>query len=105
LASRRPIVEGRPYRVRNRVNILGAVMSEKIISLMAYVKRFPKDFKSGKALTHMVQKRRKMLNYLMRTDYHYYKWVCAEYGIPEAFPLYAHHKTHFRGKVNALQGI
>lgn len=80
-------------------------MSEKIISLMTYVKRFPKDFKSGKALTLMVQRRRSMLNYLMRTDFNYYRWVCTEYGIPEAFPKYAHHQTNFRGQVNCQQGI
>lgn len=80
-------------------------MSEKIISLMAYVKRFPKDFKTGRALTKIVQKRRNMLNYLMRTDYHYFKWVCAEYGIPESFPKYAHHHTHFHGQINSSWGI
>ena len=84
---------------------LGAVMSEKIVVLMAHVKRFPTDKKAGRSLTYLVQKRRAMLNYLQRTDYHYFRWVCADYGIPNEFPLNAHHKSNFRCQKNALQGI
>jgi small subunit ribosomal protein S15 len=64
-------------------NHSGAVMSEKIIVLMAHVKRFTKDAKAGRSLTYLIQKRRNMLDYLQRTDYHYFKWVCTDYGIPE----------------------
>ncbi len=50
--------------------------------MVLHAKRFPKDYKTARALTKVIQKRRNMLDYLMRTDYHYYKWVCADYGIP-----------------------
>jgi hypothetical protein len=32
-----------------------------------------------------------MLNYLMKTDYHKYQWVCTDYGIPQVHPKNAHH--------------
>lgn len=73
--------------------------------LMAHVKRFPKDHKAGKSLTYLIQKRRAMLNYLMRTDYHYFRWVCTDYGIPLEFPKTAHHQTNFHCKKNSLLGI
>ena len=81
---------------------VGAVMSEKIVVLMAHIKRFPQDAKAGRSLTYLIQKRRTMLNYLMRTDYHYFRWVCSDYAIPQDFPINAHHKTNFRCKKNSL---
>lgn len=69
-----------------------AVMSEHIILQMSHVKRYPRDARAARKLTQLVQKRRTMLNYCMRTDYHRYKWVCLDYGIPDEHPQNAHHK-------------
>ena len=63
---------------------------------MMHTKKYPKDIKGARALNALLDQRRKMLNYLMRTDYHRYKWVCIDYGIPEVHPKNAHHQTNFR---------
>ena len=60
--------------------------------MMSHIKKYPKDKKTAIALTQLIQKRRNMLNYCMRTDYHRYKWVCVDYGIPDEHPINAHHK-------------
>lgn len=51
--------------------------------MMQHVKKYPKDMKAARSLVQLVQKRRRMLEYLRRTDYHRYKWVCLDYGIPD----------------------
>ena len=60
-----------------------AIMSERIILQMMHIKKYPKDKMAGRRLNELIQKRRIMLNYCARTDYHRYKWVCVDYGIPE----------------------
>ena len=70
-------------------------MSEKIILHVAHCKKYPKDARAARKLTELVEKRRNMLNYCMRTDYHRYKWVCLDYGIPDEHPQHAHHKQTF----------
>lgn len=59
-----------------------AVASERIILMMNHVKKYPRDKNAGRALTVAIQKRRKMLDYCMRTDYNRYHWICVDYGIP-----------------------
>jgi ribosomal protein S15P/S13E len=49
---------------------------------MIHVKKYPRDKKAGRYLSQLIDQRRNMLNYLMKTDYHKYQWVCADYGIP-----------------------
>jgi len=44
--------------------------------------------------------RKTMLNYCRKTDYNYYKWVLAEYGLPEEVPFNAHHKDFNNYYVN-----
>ena len=73
-----------------------AIMSEKIILQMSHVKIYPKDKGAGRYLTYLIQKRRTMLNYCMRTDYHRYKWVCVDYGIPDEHPKNSHHKESWK---------
>jgi small subunit ribosomal protein S15 len=51
--------------------------------MMQHIKKYPKDKMSARSLVKLIQKRRTMLDYLQRTDYHRYKWVCMDYGIPE----------------------
>ncbi|MCL4132789.1 UNVERIFIED_CONTAM: hypothetical protein GTU68_067211 [Idotea baltica] len=66
-------------------------MTERVIFLMMHVKKYPKDTKAGRYLTKLLDQRRKMMNYLMKTDYHRYQWICTDYGIPQVHPLNAHH--------------
>ena len=69
-----------------------AILSEKIILLMNHCAKYNKDYRTARYLTYLVQKRRTMLNYCMRKDYHRYKWVCVDYGIPDTHPKNSHHK-------------
>ena len=41
-----------------------------------------------------------MLNYTRMHDYNYYRWVIAEYNMPEEVPFNAHHKDFFRSYTN-----
>ncbi len=59
-----------------------AAMSEQIILSLYHVKKYKRDLEAARRLTALLAKRRKMLAYLARTDYHRYKWVCMDYGIP-----------------------
>ena len=77
-----------------------ALMSEKIILLMKHVKNYPRDKRTGRFLAELIQKRRNMLSYCMRTDYHRYKWVCVDYGIPDEHPRNSHHKECFGNHFN-----
>lgn len=45
-----------------------ALLTDKIIALGDHFKKFPKDFSSRRGLTMMVAQRRKLLDYLERTD-------------------------------------
>lgn len=72
---------------------------------MLHIKKYPNDTKSARKLVELIQKRRNMLDYLMRTDYHRYRWVCVDYGIPEQAPKHAHHKTDFRLVINPSRGL
>ena len=35
------------------------------------------------------------MNYTRIHDYNYYKWVVAEYNMPEEVPFNAHHKDYY----------
>jgi ribosomal protein S15P/S13E len=59
---------------------------------MSHVNKYPKDKRAGRFLTELIQKRRKMLSHCMRTDYHRYKWVCVDYGIPDQHPKNSTHR-------------
>jgi small subunit ribosomal protein S15 len=82
-----------------------ASMSEKIILMMQHIKKYPKDTTAARSLVELIQKRRNMLDYLMRTDYHRYKWICVDYGIPETTSKTAHHKTDFKLFINPSRGL
>lgn len=79
-------------------------MSEKIILLMNHISKYPKDKKAGRFLTQIIQKRRNMLDYCMRRDYHRYKWVCIDYGIPDQHSKTSNHKTFFKKFKNPTCG-
>ena len=59
---------------------------------MIHVKKYKNDSKAGRFLQELVDKRRKMLLYLMKSDIHRYKWICKDYGIPEAHLKKVHSK-------------
>jgi small subunit ribosomal protein S15 len=82
-----------------------AIMSEKIILLMSHVAKYPKDKRAGRFLTELIQKRRNMLNFCMRRDYHRYKWVCVDYGIPDQHPKNSHHKESWDKFYNQIEGL
>ncbi len=50
--------------------------------MMTHSKKYPKDTKGARGLVKLIQKRRNMLDYLQKTDYHRFKWICIDYGIP-----------------------
>ena len=54
-------------------------------------------------MVEMVDKRRKLLIYLMKNDIHRYKWVCKDYGIPELHAKKFHSKR-FGRKENSWVG-
>lgn len=82
-----------------------ASMSEKIILMMQHIKKYPNDTKSARSLVKLIQKRRNMLDYLMRTDYHRYKWICVDYGIPDTVQKNVLHKTDFQLFMNPWKGL
>lgn len=73
--------------------------------MMQHIKKYPNDKKSARKLVQLIQKRRNMLDYLMRTDYHRYKWICLDYGIPEEHPKNSHHMTDFKLFMNPWRGL
>jgi ribosomal protein S15P/S13E len=73
--------------------------------MMQHIKKYPKDKMSARSLVKLIQKRRTMLDYLQRTDYHRYKWVCMDYGIPEETSKHSHHKTDFKLFINPSRGL
>eukprot|EP01016_Furgasonia_blochmanni_P002316 TRINITY_DN1090_c0_g1_i9.p3 TRINITY_DN1090_c0_g1~~TRINITY_DN1090_c0_g1_i9.p3 ORF type:complete len:158 (+),score=27.72 TRINITY_DN1090_c0_g1_i9:552-1025(+) len=74
-----------------------ACMTENIYFLVAHLKKSPNDIPTVRYLAKLIHRRRTMLDYLRKSDFHYYKWVIAEYNIPDKAPLNAHHTENFRG--------
>jgi hypothetical protein len=72
---------------------------------MMHVKKYPHDTKGGRYLTRLLDQRRHMLDYLMRTDYHRYEWICTDYGIPIVFPRNAHHVRNWGLRENTYKVI
>ncbi len=71
---------------------------------MIHTKKYPKETKGARALVYLIHKRRNMMHYLAKTDYHKYKWICIDYGIPEVPPKDGHHKTDFKLRHNSFTG-
>eukprot|EP01017_Pseudomicrothorax_dubius_P049404 TRINITY_DN9184_c0_g1_i1.p1 TRINITY_DN9184_c0_g1~~TRINITY_DN9184_c0_g1_i1.p1 ORF type:complete len:213 (+),score=29.38 TRINITY_DN9184_c0_g1_i1:103-741(+) len=70
-----------------------AAMSERIIHMINYLNKNRRDKEGYRALQKLVDRRRKLLNYLMRKHYHLYKWVISEYRVPDVMPMTVLHKT------------
>ena len=80
-------------------------MSERVLWMATHVSNNRQDKEAYRALQKLIDQRRIMLNYLRRTNYHYYKWVTTEYNLPATAPLNAHHKQNlklYRNKGNKI---
>ena len=58
-----------------------AILTARINELTEHLKKNPNDHHSRRGLLKMVGKRRKMLDYLMRTDIERYRALIAKLGI------------------------
>lgn len=58
-----------------------ALLTDRISSLTEHLKRFRKDHASRRGLILMVSKRRRLLDYLKRTDYERYRQVVEKLGL------------------------
>jgi small subunit ribosomal protein S15 len=58
-----------------------AVLTERINYLTDHFREHKKDFHSRRGLLKMVGKRRRLLNYLQRTDLETYRTLIAELGL------------------------
>ena len=58
-----------------------AILTKRIQQLTEHMKKNPQDKHSNRGLLKMVGKRRKMLDYLMRTDIERYRALLAKLGI------------------------
>ena len=58
-----------------------AILTEEIKAITDHVKTHAKDYSSKRGLYIKVQKRRSLLNYLMRTDIEQYRKLIKELGL------------------------
>lgn len=58
-----------------------AVLTERINTLTAHIKKNPKDFHSNRGLLKMVGHRRNLLNYLKKKDIERYRAIIAKLGL------------------------
>merc|ERR1712232_15427 len=63
-----------------------AGMTERIIFLTKHMQQHPKDFSTRRGLVALVNKRRRLLNYLFTEDVQRYKDVVASLGIRHKAP-------------------
>ena len=62
-------------------NVQAAILTKQIEELSTHLKKHKKDLHSKRGLLKMVSKRRKMLDYLSKTDEKKYKKVIKELGL------------------------
>lgn len=62
-------------------NVQAAILTKQIDELSKHLKKHKKDLHSKRGLLKMVSKRRKMLDYLSKTDEKKYKKVIKELGL------------------------
>ncbi len=70
-------------------------MTERVLHMANHVGKNRKDQTAKRGLQQLLDRRRRLMHYLRRTDFHYYKWVINEYGLPDAMPKNAHHAQNF----------
>jgi len=61
-----------------------AILTERINNLTEHIKKNKKDLHSRRGLIGMVNKRRKLLNYLKKVDEERYAKIVAELGIRQS---------------------
>jgi len=58
-----------------------ALLSEKMTTLVKHLKKHPKDLDSRRGLLSMIGKRRRLLNYLRRSEPKKYEKIIADLGL------------------------
>ena len=75
-------------------------MTERILHVTNHLGKNRQDKKAKRSLQILLDRRRKMMEYLRRTDYHYYKWILQTYNLPDNVTTDAHQKTDFHLRFN-----
>lgn len=70
-------------------------MCERVLHMANHLARNRQDHVTKRALQQLLDRRRRLMGYLRRTNFHEYKWVTKEYGLPDAVPHNAHHASNF----------
>lgn len=71
---------------------------------MIHTKKYKNDTPAVRKMTEYITQRAKLFRYLLKTDYHRYRHICAEYGIPEVLPKNAFHSKKMGMKENSWRG-
>lgn len=58
-----------------------ALFTTRIAHISEHLKKNPKDFNSERSLVHLVGKRRRLLDYLIKTDILRYREIIKELGL------------------------
>jgi hypothetical protein len=81
-------------------------MTEQLIFKLTAFARNRGDKKLKREIHQLIHRRKKMLNYTRMNDYNNYRWVLAEYNMPEEVPFNAHHKDfHNMYRNHGLLGL
>lgn len=82
-AEKRSIIEkfSRRENDQGSESVQVALLTGRIEELTGHFREHPKDHHSRRGLLKMVGRRRRLLNYLRRTDLDRYRWVIEELGL------------------------
>ncbi len=72
---------GRGENDHGAASVQVALLTARIEELTGHFRDHPKDHHSRRGLLKMVGKRRRLLDYLRRTDLERYRWVIEELGL------------------------
>ena len=72
--------------------------------MMMHVKKYRKDGPSKQKLQMLLTERNKVRAHLIKTDFHRYRLICADYGIPETYPRSSIHSTKLALRENSWVG-
>ncbi len=72
---------GRGENDHGAASVQVALLTARIEELTDHFREHPKDHHSRRGLLKMVGRRRRLLNYLRRTDLERYRWLIQELGL------------------------
>lgn len=72
---------GRGENDHGAASVQIALLTTRIEELTEHFRSHPKDHHSRRGLLKMVGRRRRLLNYLRRTDLERYRWLIQELGL------------------------